>query len=49
MKKKDDQYTKTLKSQAEDIKDLVKKMREQYSTLRDQSLKELEEIQAKFS
>lgn len=48
LKKKDDQYSKTLKGQGEDIKILVAKMREQYFALRNQSLKELEEIQKRF-
>lgn len=48
LKKKDDQYTKTLKEQASDIKVLVSKMREQYFTLRDQSIRELDEIQRTF-
>ena len=39
LKKKDDQYSKTLKQQGEDVKILVAKMREQYFALRDQSLK----------
>lgn len=42
LKKKDDQYSKTLKEQASDIKVLVSKMREQYFALRDQSIQELE-------
>jgi hypothetical protein len=37
-----------LKEQANDIKVLVSKMREQYFALRDQSISELEEIQKKF-
>lgn len=37
-----------LKSQSEDVKVLVAKMREQYFALRDQSLKELEDIQHEF-
>lgn len=48
LKKKDDQYTKTLKEQASDIKVLVSKMREQYFTLRGQSIRELDEIQKTF-
>jgi len=48
LKKKDDQYSKTLKEQASDIKVLVSKMREQYFALRDQSIRELDEIQRKF-
>lgn len=48
LKKKDDQYTKTLKEQASDIKVLVSKMREQYFILRDQSIRELDEIQRTF-
>lgn len=48
LKKKDDQYSKMLKSQSEDVKVLVAKMREQYFALRDQSLKELEDIQHEF-
>lgn len=48
LKKKDDQYSKLLKDQANDIKVLVSKMREQYFALRDQSINELEEIQRKF-
>lgn len=48
MKKKDDQYSKTLKEQAADIRLLVSKMREQYFALRDQSIAELEEIQRRF-
>jgi gas vesicle protein len=41
LKKKDDQYSKTLKNQSKDIKELVSKMRDQYFALRDQSLMEL--------
>lgn len=48
LKKKDDQYTKTLKEEANDIKILVSKMRDQYFALRDQSIKELDEIQKTF-
>lgn len=48
LKKKDDQYSKTLKEQASDIKLLVSKMREQYFALRDESIRELDEIQKKF-
>jgi hypothetical protein len=48
LKKKDDQYSKTLKEQSSDIKVLVSKMREQYFALRDQSIKELDEIQKTF-
>lgn len=42
LKKKDDQYTKTLKGQGKDIEELVDKMRKQYEALRAQSLKELD-------
>ena len=49
LKKKDDQYTKNMKSQEEDTKTLIVKMREQYFALRDQSLKELEEVQNQFT
>ncbi len=38
LKKKDDEYSKTLKQEANDIKVLVSKMREQYFALRDQSV-----------
>lgn len=48
LKKKDDEYSKTLKQEANDIKVLVSKMREQYFALRDQSVQELEEIQRRF-
>ena len=48
LKKKDDQYSKTLKDQSSDIKILVSKMREQYFALRDQSIRELDEIQKTF-
>jgi len=48
LKKKDDEYSKTLKQEASDIKVLVSKMREQYFALRDQSVNELEEIQRRF-
>lgn len=48
LKKKDDEYVKMLKDQSTDIKDLVNKMRGQFFTLRDENLKELEEIQRKF-
>lgn len=37
-----------LKEQSQDIKLLVGRMRGQYFTLRDENLKELEEIQRKF-
>lgn len=48
LKRKDDSYSKTLKSQSEDIKVLVAKMRQQYFALRDQSLNELDSIQTQF-
>ena len=48
LKKKDDQYSKTLKQQASDVKVLVSHMREQYFALRDQSLTELDAIQSRF-
>ena len=48
LKKKDDQYTKTMKEQSNDVKVVVSRMRDQYFALRDQSAKELEEIQKKF-
>ncbi len=48
LKKKDDEYSKTLKQEANDIKVLVSKMRQQYFALRDQSVQELEEIQRRF-
>lgn len=38
-----------MKSQEEDTKTLIVKMREQYFALRDQSLKELEEVQNQFT
>jgi hypothetical protein len=37
-----------LKDQSQDIKQLVGRMRSQFFTLRDENLKELEEIQRKF-
>lgn len=37
-----------MKEQASDIKVLVSKMREQYFALRDQSIRELDEIQKTF-
>ncbi len=37
-----------MKQQSVDIKQLVLKMRNQYFALRDQSFKELEEVQAQF-
>lgn len=48
LKKKDDDYVKMLKDQSHDIKLLVGRMRSQFFTLRDENLKELEEIQRKF-
>ena len=48
LKKKDDGYSKKIKDEAVDIKDLVTQMRSQFFTLRDQHLRELEEIQKKF-
>lgn len=37
-----------LKEQSQDIKELVVRMRDQFFTLRDKNLQELEEIQRKF-
>jgi dynein regulatory complex protein 1 len=48
LKKKDDDYVKMVKDQSQDIKQLVGRMRSQFFTLRDENLKELEEIQRKF-
>jgi dynein regulatory complex protein 1 len=48
LKKKDDDYVKMLKEESQDIKQLVSRMRSQFFTLRDENLKELEEIQRKF-
>ena len=48
LKKKDDQYSKTMKEQSSDIKVLVARMRDQYFALRDQSSRELDEVQQKF-
>lgn len=41
LKKKDDDYSKKLKDEAFDIKEMIKRMRKQFFDLRDQHFKEL--------
>ena len=48
LKRKDDDYSKKLKNEAFDIKDMISRMRSQLFTLRDQNFKELEDIQKEF-
>ncbi|EGR34385.1 hypothetical protein IMG5_013690 [Ichthyophthirius multifiliis] len=48
LKKKDDEYIKMLKEQSNDIRDMIKQMRSQYTSVRLANLNEFEDIEKQF-